>query len=272
MATDSLRMLLCSGMIDRGVSSGVTYQGTEVERTGEGDIFTFRYKGKKEDIADLMDRFYHGYPTDFGKLASSKMYQDEGPNWVCELRFESAEGWSTNSPPTTAYGKKSCELECGMISNELSAHPQYRTKWDHFLGAKNGTGNVPAWWDSANTTQINSSDAERYKWVSSAEYLPDGWYVLKTPTKPGVTSWDTATTCVRESVRCRNATAAGKVIRGIINKRGTPSNTFGITGGDWKCDSIRVYWHEHYWIAQCLWTKSVDGFSWDKDLYGQVSD
>ena len=62
----------------------------------------------------------------------------------------------------------------------------------------------------------------------------------------------------------------GKMAAGSLNRLGTPSNTFGIAGGNWKCDDAEVRWDGKCWVARLTWTHSGGRQSWDGDLYDTV--
>lgn len=81
-------------------------------------------------------------------------------------------------------------------------------------------------------------------------------------------SYDVATYQVTESAKFPSPARAGKMIAGRLNKISSPDQTFGIAGGNWKCDSASVSWNGKYWIATLSYTKSGDDKGWDADLYG----
>ena len=257
--------------INDSLPDNVTSHGCEVERTTTGDIYQFRYTGTKDTIAKMIDEHYMDETSQFGRLKNVRMYQEDGPIWVAEFRFEAGEEWKSTQPPSNDYGVKSCTLGCSTLSNELETQPQYKVCWNHFLWAAPGTSSVPGWWSTATDPAMTESDGAKYAWTETLGGCPvtkEGkWRVLKKPTKPGVRSYDTVCYTVEETAKFRTAARAGNMVAGKINKRGTPSQTFGITGGNWKCDDARVYWNGTYWLAHLTWTHSADSSGWDSDLY-----
>ena len=244
----------------------VCHRGFEVEHGEDGDLYILRYSGKQADIAEIVDTHYTGEVGNFGKLKNIRMYQEEGPIWMCELRFESHPEIAGTTPPDTSYGVKSCRLTGGMMMNTLETHPEYRACWNHYLAAA-GTTAVPEWWSTATNTVIPGSNHANYRWVRSEAELPNQtvWRLLKQPTMPGVGGYNTSTYIVIETARFRTPSAAGRMVAGVLNKIGTPSQTFGITGGNWKCDGAEVSWRERFWFAKLSWTHSPQG--WNTTLY-----
>ena len=90
------------------------------------------------------------------------------------------------------------------------------------------------------------------------------------PQKPGVQSWDIAAYTVTETAKFRTARAAGKMVAGVLNKIGAPEETFGLTGGNWKCDDAGVSYSSGDWLATLTWTKSGDEKGWDAEMYGRA--
>jgi len=74
---------------------------------------------------------------------------------------------------------------------------------------------------------------------------------------------------IEETAKFSNMSRAGAMVTGKINSIGTPSKTFGITGGNWKCDDATVSYRDGAWFATLTWTRSGNDKGWDKDLYNQ---
>jgi len=68
-------------------------------------------------------------------------------------------------------------------------------------------------------------------------------------------------------MKFRSASDAGTAINKNINKIVAPTNTFGITGGNWKLDSSTIHYTGSYWLASMIFTHSPTG--WDESCYGQ---
>ena len=83
-------------------------------------------------------------------------------------------------------------------------------------------------------------------------------------------SFDTAVYTVTETARFRTASAAGAMVAQKLNRIGTPSQTFGNSNGNWKCEDAEVSWNGKYWLAKLAWTRSGSDDGWDEDLYGSA--
>ena len=254
-------------------AAGATYRGFELEHTDEGYSYTFRFTGDRASMMAMISAHsINERHANYGRLKSSRMYQDAGPQWIAEFRYESHSGADGTTEPDDSYGAKSCTLTGGTLSNDLNIHPDYLTNWDHWLLAAKGTSAIPAWWSTATTTSIADADSGKYKWVRDDSSFDDlTWYILKQPTKPKVRYYDLATYSIVESAKFKTPTAAGQMVQGKLNTIGTPDTTFGITGGNWKCEHAEVRWTGKYWIASLTWTRSVDNDGWDTTLYGNGS-
>ena len=253
----------------------IKYQSIQDERSesGRSDIIT--YYGSYEEMSALLEEQQIS-PEDSGrKVVSAMVSQSEGDLWQCEIKYQNSLGNPSVSAPDDSYGKKSAQLSGGMLSMPLESHKEYRVCWNHYLAAVKEVTAVPSWWNTATSAVLNDSDGARYKWLKSISELPVGkdnngkeWRILKDPLKPGVESYDVATYQVTESAKFPSPARAGKMIAGRLNKISSPDQTFGIAGGNWKCDSASVSWNGKYWIATLSYTKSGDDKGWDADLYG----
>ena len=98
------------------------------------------------------------------------------------------------------------------------------------------------------------------------------WWILRAPTKPGISYVDKAAYRITESVRCRTADSAGEFAANVINRIALPFECFGIKHSRdcWKCDSASIHWDGKDWIATIVYTMSPDSRPWDKDLYGAI--
>ena len=248
----------------------------------DGFYSSITYQGSYEEMSELQERYppkcaYYPENDNYnigGNVKSARIYQDEGPLWCCEFQFVANQHHDSVTPPNTSFGKKSATLECGMLSMPLETHPEYRVCWNHYLAAL-GAAAVPSWWADATSQIITGNDVKVYRWVSSPAELPyadvEGkkWQVVKKPSKEGVTSYDVATYVIRETVRCKTATAAGKICANKINRITKPENDFGIKGGNWKCDGVNVRWGGKYWLASLTYTRSGNSKGWDAELYSE---
>lgn len=246
------------------------FQSRRRERTKNGTKTTLIYSGTYEAILQLQNEL----PPDFvdanmGQVVSSVMTQETPKIWHLEVLYTTDTEGELSIRPKKKPGDKEHELSGGVLSLPLESAPGYLTCWNHYLfAAPEAKGAKPAFFASAKDTVIAGANAVIYAWGKSLSDLPQGWSVVGTPIKPGVTSRDKATYSITEKIYCQTDTAAGSVVANKLNKIGSPSKKFGISnGGNWKCDDAQVTWDGNYWVAHLTWTLSGDAKGWDKDLY-----
>lgn len=251
----------------------VKYQSRVKEQDSNGCISTLIYLGKQEEALSIQANHPIGEQGDAGRLKSNRVYQESPNLWACELRYESDVNGQYATAPNTAYGKKSAQLKGSMLSMPLESHPDYRTCWNYYLAASPGTSAVPSWWATAKDTTLSNTDAQKYRWVKSPSECPMDkkglWRIIKAPEMPGVESYDVATYSITESARFGSPTSAGNFVSNRLNKIGSPSTTFSISGGTWKCDDASVSWSGKYWLATLTWTKSGNDKGWNTKLYNK---
>ena len=249
----------------------VKHQSRVKSMNGDGVNTTIIYQGEQAEImamgADsVIDEF-----GEFGRLKSTRVYQESPKIWCCEMQYLSDENGEIAVPPAKVYGKKTATLRGSLLSLPLESHKNYKTNWNYYLAAAPSITAVPAWWATAKDTIISAADAKKYRWVNSPSECPSDvqglWRTIKDPTKPGVTSFDVPTYVITETARFGSARSAGSMIANTLSHIGTPCEVFGIRGGDWKCDDAEVSWSGKYWLAHLSWTRSGDDKGWDKDLY-----
>lgn len=257
------------------------------ELSGSSLVSKATFQGTQHEMANLMGLGQDGIVSVTiagvqitGTIKSKRMYQEAGPFWNCDISWvPTASGEVRNDKkPLEEYGKKSCQLEGGLLSVPLENHPDYRTNWNHFLASDDPEATLPSWWEDETS---ENCDDDSFRWVKSRSELPFGidsqgkkWRILADPQMKGVTNYDVGTYVIRESVKCTSAKAAGNFVRGKLNKIVRPSEDFGITaaeGGDWKCDSAHVSWESKDWVAHLTYTKSGDDQGWNKRLYKRGS-
>ena len=247
--------------------------GKRKEWTREGVSVTYSYEGTEAEIDTLLAGHVIGEGSEDGTLAAKSKGQVGGSIWGAELRYEiSGDGGGSATPPSNAWGSKSATLRGSMLSMPLQNHPSYRAKWDHYLAAAPGVAaTIPAWWDTATTVLLSGTAEKNYRWISDISDRPTTggaqWQILKAPTKPGTSSYEVATYSITETAKYKTASAAGSAVAGKLNRIGSPSEKFGITGGNWKCDDASVQYDGKRWLATTTWTRSGDNRGWDAELY-----
>lgn len=250
---------------------GVKFQSRVQERTTDGFTNTIVWSGSFEEMLEKQGSLPVGAITEDGFLQSTRLTQVSPKIWNCEQKFGFASDGEQNEPPDNSYGKKSAQLKGSMLSMPLETNSQYKTNWNYYLAGAPGVSQVPNWWENATDAALGDADSQKYVWIKSPAELPSGqggrWHILREPQKPGVDSYDMATYSVTESARYRSASAAGRMVANKLNKIGSPEQTFGISGGNWKCDDASVSYAGKYWLATLTWTLSGNDKGWDKELY-----
>ena len=247
------------------------FQSRIREMTTDGETATVIYSGSRDEMETLYRSRKINETSEDGRLRNLRLYQASGDIWEVELRWENSHGTSSEAPDDS-YGKKSAQLNGGMLSLALDVKSTYRANWDHHLAASPTvtSNDAPAWWATAANTVLDLAQSAKYRWVKSPGECPvdsDGkWRIIKEKTKKAE-NFDVATYSITESARFANAKLAGRMVANHLNRIGTPSETFGITGGNWKCDNATVAWTGKYWLATLTWTRSGDDQGWDRDLY-----
>jgi len=90
---------------------------------------------------------------------------------------------------------------------------------------------------------------------------------LKNLQNLGVEYYDLACFVVSETAKYSSARSAGQAISTNINTIVSPTETFGITGGNWKLDEATIQYNGKHWYATMVFTHSGDSLGWDSDLY-----
>lgn len=240
------------------------------EATSDGTSTNCIYIGTLEEMQNFFATLEIGEWNDEleGKVKTKRIQQDDGTFWVVEVSCATSREGDYAEGPDTSYGKKSASLQGSLLSLDLSFAEGYRTCWNYALYCAPGYGK-PSWWSTAKTTELSDADAQNYAWAKVGEERSDarGKWKCIAPIKPGVESIDYATYSVTESARFSNERKAGQFCNEMLNRIGSPDNTFGLKG-EWKCDDAAVSWSGEYWLATLTWTRAGGAKkAWDKDLY-----
>ena len=246
------------------------------EKSRTSGSHTCVYAGSLAEMEALYEENPPGSYHDNGKIESTRIYQESPKIWCCEIRCSTAsDGSADNGRPETTYGKKSAQLTGTMLSVDLATCPAYRMCWNHYLVGAPGVDNVPGWWENTKESHLNGENSQNYAWIKSLSEMPQDekgrWHVLKEPLKPGIQQRDIATYTITINARFNSAKKAGKMVGNTLNKIGTPEETFDISGGDWKCDNVNVFYDGSAWIATQSWTRRGDTQGWDRDIYKEKS-
>ena len=243
------------------------------EYTEGSKSHSYTILGSCDEIFALQDDTYAigKYIPGMGRIKSSNLSQKGGSIWALELVCAVENGSYTVTQPDTGWGEKSASLDGSMLSLPLETAEGYRTNWNHYLFAHPEIDTLPVWWQTARDPILDDKQAQCYAWGMTINDVPVihgmKWKILANPTKPGVNSRDIGVYTVTESAKFTSAEKAGEMVANKLNKIGAPCITFGITGGDWKCDHATIAFQQDKWVATLTWTRSGDDTGWDRDLY-----
>lgn len=242
----------------------------QIQKSGIRNTIT--YSGTYDEMRELQEMNPYGFINEeIGKVTSSRIYQLGGMFWECELVSELNESGAA-SAPDTSFGRKSAQLNGTLMQVPLPAHPDYLASWDHYLFAAPGVKEVPSFWDKTQFAILDDNDAQKYAWGKSPADAPSTngkrWRALKSPLFPGVTSYDVGTYTLTISARYGSFREGAQMVNQMLNRvKSDPGIDTGISGGDWKCESCSVQWHESYYLGTLVWTRSGDSSGWNKTLY-----
>lgn len=253
----------------------IKYKSYIAEYSDGIHTFSVTFQGTRQEMEEIQERCSGDCMLEIagfeiiGNVKRNKVYQENGDIWCCDLSWTSNSSPVLTPDPLTEYGKKSSQLEGGLLSLPLESHPDYRTCWNHYLAAVSDITEKPAWYETATTPFTGDSN---YRWIATLADLPsDGSFKkIADPQMPGVTNYDIATYVIRESVKCRTMNIAGNEVRGKLNRIVSPDYDFGIAskvGGNWKCDSANVSYDGKNWVAHLIYTLSGDEKGWDRRIY-----
>lgn len=272
------------------------HQGRTIERSEEGVSRSEARLGTLAELTEYLDSLSIGTGDGGMQIRRARLTQVGGAVWKCEIEASNASDGSAGGAlaPSDAYGVKSAQLSCGMLSVPIERHKKYRVCWNYYLGGcdtviartekidgkdvvKYSVAEAveePDWWEDRTGTTLTLEEALKYRWVKSPSELPLGvtkdgriWRILKEPKKPGTDNYDLSTYQVTESSKFKSPRQAGKFVATYLNRIVTPSETFSITGGDWKVDSASISWDGKRWKATLTYTLSGNEKGWDTDLY-----
>ena len=142
----------------------IKFQSRQVERNESGTSRTIIYSGTLEEMQEILNTQAIGSGMGGERVVSAAISQESGEIWQCEVRYQND---SINDaivgPDDTAYGKKSAQLACGLLSMPLEAHPKYLACWNYYLATSLPENTVPEWWETAKSTILNDETLELCK-------------------------------------------------------------------------------------------------------------
>ena len=275
------------------------HQGRVFERSEAGSTRTESRQGTLAELTEYLDTLSIGTGAGGMQVRRARLSQVGGPVWRCEVEWSNANDGTFGGAagPSDAYGVKSAQLSCGMLSIPVEKRENYRTHWNYFLAGCDTvaaekqtvdgkdvvrysaaeTASIPEWWEDRTNTVLSLEEALQYRWVKSPSELPIGvtkdgrvWRILKDPTKPGTDNYDVSTYQITISTGFKSAMQAGKFVCNRLNRIGRPEEIFSISQGNWKVDAANISWDGKRWKATLTYTRSGNAQGWDPELYETI--
>lgn len=265
------------------MATNILYQSKEKTRNSRETRYKENISGNETEINSYIASLSIGSTQKEGLYLSSwRKSQIGGDLWQVECEYAELDNWiSYSSLPDSLVGVKSSTMSVRTLQLPLENLSNYKQNWNHYLIVKTQDGQdveTPSWWSNLQYGDfVPSQDRDNWRIINSLSEIPlqpqgkdsNGhelfWQVNASPTKPGVEYYDFCVYTVTELARYRTAQDAGTAIDKNINKITSPSNTFGISGGNWKLDESSVQFDGNAWNATNVYTHSPTG--WDTDLY-----
>ena len=144
----------------------------------------------------------------------------------------------------------------------LERHSNYLAKWNHKIAVKDDATFVVEDWEFATNTKLTPEQEKKYKWLKPDDTVPDGYWIARKETKPGVETYKISIPEVRKRTYSRNRANLLSLMNSDF-KKSTPPDTFGYTG-EWLQQASTLQKEGSYWVCEQSWlgSKKVDS-----DLY-----
>lgn len=260
------------------------HSGRSLSRTRQERVYRETWQGIEDQIDNKALLLSIGdYDANKGYITSIDKQQGDGRFWDLVVQYTLTYDNKDGNAAATVVGQKSAALSTRNIQMPLEKASGYLTQWNYYLiGLGEYATEIPSWWMQSASPIVPESDRKNYMWIKSLSEIPldpdengNYWNVVQesnfacTPAKPGQQYYDLEYFVVTEKAKYATASAAGNAVNKNINKIVSPSNTFGITGGNWKLDNSSVSWDGQTWVCENVYTHSPTG--WDTDLYQTAS-
>lgn len=259
-----------------------SYQGFTKTVNKNAETVRETWHGFKDVISGYVEGFNIGQNGTYGELTNIQFTCQEGPIWKAQLTWEkiSNGGSSGYTSPEDNYGPQRSTLTTRQNQMPLETHKNYKLNWNHFLIWKVKEGEDPStilgqWFiDAGLNDAIPEAYIKDYRIVKNRSEIPEGWDVVGGMEKAGVEYYFIPYYELTQIGTHARAQQAAWAVSNIAGKIATPTmGDFGIVnahGGDWLCEGANVQFDGEYWVAQCTYTWSPEG--WDVDLYDEAEE
>ena len=228
--------------------------------TVSGKTIEDRYYSVSSDESELPDML-DPYEVDSVLLLRQKnVYPDESMMfYYCDMIYSQDAGGSYES---TSDGDPIYTLSAGAIERAIEKHPNYRTKWNYFLGQVSGASSLSGYDDATTLEDLVSGDYRWFKTLADIE-ASDTYTYKYEPTKKGVEAYIVPAPIVEEKRWYKDrysAQAQAKYIAEIKN----PIVKFGFNTYEFLVVSASVQPDGKRWLLQISYQAAPD---WDDELY-----
>lgn len=194
----------------------------------------------------------------------------KGTWYEADLTYESNAGIVGQPGGYRTDGEEQYSLEDGGLEKPLETKDTYRTRWNYHLAAVT-TAAVPTFGTTATDLIIPQPYDTAFRWIRDSNELPaeaDGrrWIIIQNKAKPGVESWIQPAPVINwKKFFYSTANARAFVAANTVGMRKTPTETFGLSGGNFLVMSVAVEPDGRYWTGVVKFQYAASG--WDTDLY-----
>lgn len=275
-----------------GGSNYISFKGESYSKDlGNATTRQLVYQSTKDVLKTAAESLTIGsHDNTYGYLTNWDLRQDgTGPFWTLTVTYSNQDPYSITVNIGTASSPTTYTCNTIMKSLALQTKSNYCYIWNHVLIYLDTDDYTPPAYaqvsalNSSNYKTITNSSSGHLKWVKDANEMPtDPVYVDEIPaggtepvatphywkiayecSKPGVDYYEFPTYEITQSSRSRGQPTWWK--NNLPGKIVAPSNTFGITGGQWLCHGGQIRYDGKAYDASCTyqWTPGT----WDTDLY-----
>lgn len=276
-----------------GGANNISFKGQSYSKDlGNATTRQLVYQGTKETLIAAAEGLTIGARdgTDqnpgYGYLMNWQLKQQDSVFWNLNVNYSNQDPYSITVNIGTATQPTTYTCTTIMKSLALQTRENYKYIWNHILIYLDTNSYSPPAYstvsalNSSNYKSIINSSSGHLKWIKDANEMPTDpvyeqssvegqpptphyWKIAYQCSKPGVQYYQMPTYEITQSSRSRGQPTWWK--NNLPGKIVAPSNTFGITGGQWLCHGGQIRYDGKAYDASCTyqWTPG----EWDTDLY-----
>lgn len=277
-----------------GNTNNISFKGQSYSKDlGNATTRQLVYQGTKNTLITAAEALTIGaHDNEYGYLMNWQLKQQDAVFWNLNVNYSNQDPYSITVNIGTATQPTTYTCTTVMKSLALQTRANYKYIWNHvliYLDTKDGNSaytppsyETVAALNSSNYKSIINASNGHLKWIKDANEMPTQpvyeetvgannepvqtphyWKIAYQCSKPGVEYYQMPTYEITQSSRSRGQPTWWK--NNLPGKIVAPSNTFGITGGQWLCHGGQIRYDGKAYDASCTyqWTPG----EWDSDLY-----